>query len=85
MRGRLFVTRVSPEGPADRAGLQSGDILIGVGNEEVSSLAEFYRKVWALGAAGVDVPLRVLQGVQLKELTLRSIDRIDYFRGKPSY
>ena len=85
MRGRLFVTRVSPEGPADKAGLQSGDILIGVGNEEVSSLAEFYRKVWALGAAGVDVPLRVLQGVQLKELTLRSIDRIDYFRGKPSY
>ena len=85
MRGRLFVTRVSPDGPADKAGLKSGDILIGVGNEEVSSLAEFYRKVWALGAAGVDVPLRVLQGVQLKELTVRSIDRVDYFRGKPSY
>jgi len=85
MRGRLFVTRVSPEGPADRAGLQSGDILIGVGSEEVSSLAEFYRKVWALGAAGVDVPLRVLQGVQVKEVTLRSIDRMEYFRARPSY
>jgi len=31
------------------------------------------------------VPLRVLQGVQLKELTVRSIDRVEYFRGKPSY
>lgn len=85
MRGRLFVTRVSPDGPADKAGLKSGDILIGVGSDEVSSLAEFYRKLWARGAAGVEVPLRVLQGVQLKELTVRSIDRVDYFRGKPSY
>jgi S1-C subfamily serine protease len=85
MRGRLFVTRVSPDGPADKAGLKSGDILVGVGTDEVSSLAEFYRKVWARGAAGVDVPLRVLQGVQLKELTVRSIDRVEYFRGKPTY
>jgi len=85
MRGRLFVTRVSPEGPADKAGLRSGDILIGVGSDEVSSLAEFYRKVWALGAAGVEVPLRVLQGVQVKDVTVRSIDRIEYFRTKPSY
>jgi S1-C subfamily serine protease len=85
LRGRLFVARVSPEGPADQAGLKSGDILIGVGSDEVSSLAEFYRKVWALGAAGVDVPLRVLQGVQVKEVTVRSIDRVEYFRAKPSY
>jgi len=85
VRGRLFVTRVSPEGPADKAGLKNGDILIGVGNDEVSSLAEFYRKVWALGAAGVDVPLRVLQGVQVKEVTVRSIDRVEYFRARPSY
>ena len=85
MRGRLFVTRVSPDGPADKAGLKSGDILIGVGGEEVTSLAEFYRRIWARGAAGVEVPLRVLQGVQLKELTVRSIDRVDYFRARPSY
>ena len=85
LRGRLFVTRVSPEGPADKAGLKPGDILIGVGRDEVSSLAEFYRKVWALGAAGVDVPLRVLQGVQVKEVSVRSIDRMEYFRARPSY
>ena len=85
LRGRLFVTRVSPDGPADKAGLKQGDILVGVGNDEVSTLAEFYRKVWALGAAGVDVPLRVLQGVQVKEVTVRSIDRMDYFRARPTY
>ncbi len=85
VRGRLFVSRVSPDGPADKAGLKSGDILVGVGNDEVSSLADFYRKVWALGAAGVEVPLRVLQGVELKEVKLRSIDRVEYFRARPSY
>jgi S1-C subfamily serine protease len=85
VRGRLFVTRVSPDGPADKAGLRSGDILIGVGNDEISSLAEFYRKVWALGAAGVEVSLRVLQGVEVKEVKLRTIDRVDYFRARPSY
>jgi len=85
MRGRLFVARVSPEGPADRAGLKGGDIVVGVAGEEVTSLADFYRKVWGRGAAGVEVPLRVLQGMQMKDVTVRSIDRIEYFRQKPSY
>lgn len=85
LHGRLFVTRVSPDGPADRAGVRAGDIVIGVGGEQVSSLAEFYRKVWARGAAGIEVPLNVLQGVQIKELNVRSIDRIEYFRRKPTY
>jgi serine protease Do len=85
MRGHLFVQRVSPEGPAERAGLRSGDVLIGVAGEEVSSLADFYRKVWARGEAGVEVPLRVLQGMQVKDVAVRSMDRNGYFRQKPSY
>lgn len=85
LRGRLFVSRVAREGPAERAGLASGDIVIGVGGEEVASLADFYRKVWARGAAGVEVPLRVVQGLQVKDLSVRSIDRLEYFRRKPSY
>ena len=80
LRGRLFVVRVSPEGPAERAGLKSGDLVLGVGGKEVASLADFYRKVWARGAAGVEVPLRVLQGAQIREVTVRSIDRLQYFR-----
>jgi serine protease Do len=85
LRGRLFVQRVAPEGPAERAGLKAGDLVIGVGGEEVGSLAEFYRKLWARGAAGVEVPLRVLQGAQLRDLRVRSIDRLEYFRRAPGY
>ena len=84
LRGRLIVARVSPDGPAARAGLQRGDIVIGVGGEEVASLADFYRKIWARGAAGVEVPLKVLQGTQVREVGVRSIDRVDYFRVKPT-
>lgn len=85
LRGRVFVSRVSPEGPADRAGLQPGDIVIGVGGEEIASLQDFYRKVWSRGAAGTEIPVRVLHGTQVKDVSLRSIDRQEYFRQRTSY
>jgi serine protease Do len=80
VRGRLHVTRVSPESPAERAGIKAGDLVLAVGGDDVGTLAEFYRRVWARGAAGVEVPLRLLQGSQVRELRVRSIDRTDYFR-----
>src|SRR6266540_3628877 len=85
MHGHLLVTRVSPEGPADRAGVRNGDVVVGVGADPVKSQEELYRKVWALGAAGIDVPLRILKGADVRELRLRSIDRFQYFREKPTY
>jgi S1-C subfamily serine protease len=82
LQGRLFVTRVSPDGPAERAGVRAGDIVLAVGGEPVRSQAEFYRKVWATGSAGVEIPLRMLQGVDARDLRVRSIDRVEYFRPK---
>ena len=74
------MSRVSPDGPADEAGIEVGDIILGVGGEGVRTQAEFYRKVWGRGGAGSEVPLRVLQGIDVKELRVQSIDRVDYFR-----
>ena len=85
MHGHLLVTRVSPEGPADKAGIRNGDIVLGVGRDPVTNHEELYRKVWGLGAAGVEVPLRILQGVEPREKKLRSIDRFEYFKEKPVY
>jgi S1-C subfamily serine protease len=85
LRGRLFVSRLSPDGPAERAGLRTNDIVLAVAGEEVSTLAEFYRSVWSRGAAGVEVPLRVLRGSQVREVTVRSIDRVQYFKGSSTY
>src|SRR5688572_22967741 len=80
LRGRLFVGRVSPDSPAARAGLKSGDIVLAVGAEEVTTLADFYRKIWGRGPAGSEVTLKVLQGVRITDVKVRTIDRTDYFR-----
>ena len=85
VHGHLFVARVSPEGPADRAGVRGGDIVIAVGGDAVTTLADFYRKVWARGEAGVEVPLRVLQGAQVRDIAVRSVDRGNYFRPALTY
>jgi S1-C subfamily serine protease len=85
VRGRLFVSRLSPEGPAERAGLRKDDILLAVAGEEVTTLADFYRRVWARGAAGVEVPIKVLRGAKLTDVSVRSIDRVEYFRAAKAH
>ena len=84
-QGRLVVSRVSPEGPADLAGLSVGDIILAVGDEGVRTQADFYRKVWGRGNAGDEIPLKLLQGVDVREVRVKSIDRVEYFRGRTTY
>ena len=85
VRGRLFVTRVTAAGPAEKAGIEPGDIVIGIGDAGVSSMADLYRKVWALGKAGVEVPLKILHGADVQELVVHSADRYQFLRLRPSY
>jgi serine protease Do len=85
VRGRLVVVRVASEGPAERAGVRKGDVIVAVAGEPVSSLDELYRRVWAQGAAGAEVALRVLQGQNLREVRVRSVDRTSYFRSAATY
>ncbi len=83
VRGRVFVLRVTSGGPAEKAGIQPGDIILTVNKRTVTGLADFYRKVWALGSAGVDVPLSILKGTQILEVTVSSSDRYHFLRLKP--
>jgi S1-C subfamily serine protease len=85
LRGRLFVSRVTPGGPADKAGVKRGDVIVGVKGEPPKSLADFYRKVWAQGDAGVSVPLEVLQDSQVRRLDVKSINRLDHLKLKSSF
>jgi S1-C subfamily serine protease len=79
-RGRLFVQRVSSGGPAEKAGILPEDIILKVDKKAVIGLAQFYREVWALGKAGVDVPLIVLQGTRIREIIIHSSDRNQFLR-----
>jgi S1-C subfamily serine protease len=85
VRGHLFVNRVSSYGPASKAGVEPGDIVLTVNGEGVSSLVELYRRVWALGAPGVDVTLTVVRDGGLREIVVQSADRYDFLRLKRTY
>lgn len=80
--GRVFVLRVTPGSPAEKAGLLSGDMILSVKGEEVKGLADFYRKVWALGNAGVEVPLGILRGIKIHDIAVKSVDRNRLLRQK---
>jgi S1-C subfamily serine protease len=84
-RGRLFVTRVSPDSPAAGVGIEPDDLVLGIGGAPVEGLADFYRKLWSRGEAGVEVPLDVLKGVEVRSMPVRTADRYRYLRLNPSY
>ena len=85
LRGHLFINGVASGGPAEAAGLARDDVILAVKGEPVQGLADFYKKVWALGDAGVEVPLTVLTGQGVVELAITSGDRYDYLKLNPSY
>ena len=78
---RVVVIGISGDGPAARAELKAGDVILAVKGEKVTSQAGFYRKLWALGAAGVDVPLTVHHEGVTFEVTLASTDRAKLLKG----
>ncbi len=81
LRQRVFVTRLASEGPGASAGVEIGDIIVSVGGKSVRGITDFYRKLWALGAPGVEVPLTLLrQSGGIEKLTLRSRDRYGWYR-----
>ncbi len=82
IQGHLFVTNVSPDGPAAQAGIKPGDIVLGVGANPVRSHEDLYGKLWSMGAAGTEIPLRVLQDTDLRDVRVRSIDRTEHFKSK---
>ena len=84
LQGKLIVTRVSPDSPAEQAGLVKGDIILGVRGEQVQGHSDFYHKVWASGDAGTEIVLDVLKGTEVKKLGVQSMDREKYLRPKPT-
>lgn len=78
--GHVAVTRVLPDSPAEEAGLQSGDVILGVGGHAIGDQGECYQRIWASGAAGTDITLHVLRDKSVRHLVVHSVDRLDYLR-----
>jgi S1-C subfamily serine protease len=80
--GRVFITRILPGGPGEKSDLQVDDLILKVNQQPVRGQADFYRKIWALGNAGVKVPLTILRDSEIKEIIVSSIDRYQLFKPK---
>jgi S1-C subfamily serine protease len=77
---KLVIAGLAEGGPADQADLRVGDLIADVGGEPVGDLAALFRRIWARGEAGVEVPLTVVRDGQSLALRVRSADRMSFLR-----
>jgi len=75
---------VSGDSPAEKAGIVAGDIILALSGESVQSLDDFYKRLWAKGAPGVEVTLKVLKGTDVRDIRVRSMDRMEHIRKRPT-
>ena len=72
---RLVVMGLASGGPAQHAKIESGDAVLAVNGEGVDGLADLFRKIWAMGPAGVEVPITLARDGQTFDVTVKSGDR----------
>ena len=78
---RIAVAGVAGKGPAQTADLRTGDIIIDVAGDQVRNLAGFFRRIWALGPAGVEVPITINRKGRLMDIRVTSADRRRFLKG----
>jgi S1-C subfamily serine protease len=77
---KVVVAGIAPKGPAARAELKPGDLILAVRGEKIVSQMQFYKKLWSLGAAGVDVPLTLYREGDTFDVSVTSSDRAKFLK-----
>lgn len=72
---KLVVMGLANRGPAQRARIDTGDIVTAVNGQPVESLADLFRKIWSTGHVGVEVPLSLVRDGRNLEIVVKSADR----------
>ncbi|HEX3862036.1 MAG TPA: S1C family serine protease [Stellaceae bacterium] len=71
----IVVAGLSDRGPASKTGLKPGDRILAVRDDPISSLASFWRRVWASGPAGSEVVLQIMRDKETIKVRIPSADR----------
>jgi S1-C subfamily serine protease len=77
---KLVIAGLAGGGPAEQADLRVGDLVLDVGGELVGNLAGLFRRIWARGDAGVEIPLTVVRDGRSVAVSVRSADRASFLR-----
>lgn len=80
VEGGIIVGGVSEKGPAAKAGVQQGDRILALGEEEVPDLGTLWRKLWATGPAGTPITLKLKRDGSPVTVRITSADRTSFLR-----
>ena len=78
--GGIIVGGVSEKGPAARAGVQQGDRILALGEEDITDLGTLWRKLWATGPAGTPITLKLKRDGSPVTVRITSADRTSFLR-----
>ncbi len=78
--GGLIVGGVSEKGPAARAGVQQGDRILALGDDDITDLGTLWRKLWATGPAGTPITLKLNRDGSPVTVRITSADRTSFLR-----
>jgi S1-C subfamily serine protease len=81
VESRLVVVGIADRGPAKKADLRNGDIVLSVAGKEVRDLAGFFRRIWAQGQAGTEVPLTIYRDGETMDVRVKSSERSRFLKG----
>jgi S1-C subfamily serine protease len=81
VENRLVIVGLADRGPAKQADLRTGDIVLSVAGKEVRDLAGFFRRIWAQGQAGVEVPMTIYREGETMQLRIKSGERNKFLKG----
>ena len=62
--------------PAQQAGLDAGDLVLAVDGAKVTTLEQFYKKLWDRATPDAEIKLTVLQGADVNTIVLKAQDRL---------
>ncbi len=81
VENRLVIVGLADRGPAKKADIRTGDIVLSVAGKDVNDLAGFFRNIWAQGQAGVDVPITIYRDGETMDLRVKSSERNRFLKG----
>ena len=77
---RLVVAGLAPGGPAEKAGVKVGDVIVDVAGDRPVTLADLWRRIWRAGPPSVEVPLKLFRKDRAVDVRIRSADRSDFLK-----